>query len=75
MNVFTYGVNKSFLKGNPSVMTVYVTSAAMSMPKMLKIVLPMTTKEHFLSGRLSCLKKEISNPFKFEISVSRKYNS
>jgi hypothetical protein len=63
MNVIAYGVNKSFLKGRPSVTTVYVTSAAMSMPKMLNIVLPTVTKEHFLSGKLSCLKKEMYNQF------------
>jgi hypothetical protein len=50
MIVITYGVNKSILKGSPSVTTVYVTSAAMSIPKMLKTILPIKTKEHFLSG-------------------------
>jgi len=42
-NVFTYGVNNSFLKGSPSVITVYMTTVAMNIPKMLKIILPIMT--------------------------------
>jgi len=37
-------------------MTVYATTAAMNIPKMLKITLPITIKEHFLWDRLPCLK-------------------
>jgi hypothetical protein len=37
-------------------MTVYVTIAAMNIPRMLKIILPIITQEQFFCDRLPCLK-------------------
>lgn len=58
----SYGVNKSFLKGSPSVMTVYMTTAAIIAPKKLKIILPIMTKEDFLWDRFPCLKGSRETP-------------